>query len=89
MGRYANEAGGAAESDWFEGVLDGQEEDVFGLRVLYLLHGSHPLLVQFFGLDCFGDVHEEALFFFLALRVEGLGLEPHQAQTLVLVLVLL
>ena len=70
-------------------MLDRQKEDILGLRILYLLHGAHPHAIQFFRLDCFDDVHEEGLLLFLTLGVEGLGLQPHQTQTLVIVLVLL
>jgi hypothetical protein len=70
-------------------VLDGEEEDLLSLRILDLLHRTHPLLVQFLGLDGLGDMHEVGFLLLLALRVEGLGLESHRTQSLVLVLVLL
>ena len=66
-----------------------EEEDLLRLRVLDLVDGLYPFLVDLLGLNRLGDVHEEALLLLLGLRIEWLGLKLHQAQPLVLVVVLL
>ena len=86
---YAHQSARAAEAHRFKDVLDGKEEHFFGFGIFDLLHGAHPLLVQFLRFDGLGDVHEIGLLLLLPLRVEGLGLQPHHAQPLMLILVLL
>jgi hypothetical protein len=86
---YFHDATGAAKSNGFEGVFEGQENDLLAFRVIDLVHGFEPLVIDTFRFNGPLEVHDEGLLLILlSIGIEFVGLQLYEPQSLMLNLIL-